>query len=369
MTDDVQAAARDSAMPAGGQTVPPPARGRARARLALGLVVLIALAAAGTYWWLTRNEITTDDAFIDGHAITLAPRIAGTVVALEVRDNQRVVAGQTLLRIDPRSYVAARDAAAARLVQAKALASVAAVRLAQVQITAPARLAAARARLAAATAEAMKADANWRRERRLPRAATTQQALDDATAAHLAADAARARAGARLREADTVAEQIAVARARRAEQDGAVALARARLAAAELDLRWTRLRAPASGWVTRRMVEQGNEVAPGQAVLALVTPKVWVRANFKETALDRIRPGEKVRIRVDAYPELRLTGHVDSIQHGTGARFSAFPAENATGNFVKIVQRVPVKIDIDSGLDPARPLPLGLSVEPTIRLR
>jgi membrane fusion protein, multidrug efflux system len=365
--DDVRSAPKDVPTAPGG--APPRRSGRARARLAVILIALVAVAGATTYWWLTRNEITTDDAFIEGHAITVAPQVAGTVVALRVRDNQRVAAGETLIEIDPRSYQAARDAAAARLAQAEALAEEAAVQLAQIRITAPARLGAARAALASAEAGAVKADADWRRQRHMPSQATTQQAIDDATAAHLAADAAVARARAAVREADTVTEQIAAALALRRERGGEVALARARLATAQLDLAWTKVRAPQAGWVTRRMVEQGNYVQPGQAILALVTPEVWVSANFKETALDRIRPGQKVRIHVDAYPELRLRGHVDSIQRGTGSRFSAFPAENATGNFVKIVQRVPVKIDIDAGLDPNHPLPLGLSVEPTIRVR
>ena len=113
----------------------------------------------------------------------------------------------------------------------------------------------------------------------------------------------------------------------------------------------------------------GDYVTPGQAIMTLVTPDVWVTASFKETQLNRIRPGEKVDISVDAYPSLMLTGHIDSVQLGSGARFSAFPAENATGNFVKIVRRVPVKIVIDSGLDPNLPLPLGISVTPTVLLK
>jgi len=118
--------------------------------------------------------------------------------------------------------------------------------------------------------------------------------------------------------------------------------------------------------VTRRNVEMGNYLQSGTQIMALVTPEVWVTANFKESQLDRIRPGQRVEFEVDAYPSLKLRGHVDSIQLGSGSRFSAFPAENATGNFVKIVQRVPVKVVIDSGLDPNLPLPLGLSVVPTV---
>ncbi|MGC8478180.1 MAG: HlyD family efflux transporter periplasmic adaptor subunit, partial [Acetobacteraceae bacterium] len=167
--------------------------------------------------------------------------------------------------------------------------------------------------------------------------------------------------------ADTVTEQIAAARATLADRIAQVALARARLATAALDLRWTTLRAPVSGYVTTRGVQLGNTVAPGQALLSLVTRREWVTANLKETALTRVRPGEQARIHVDAFPALRLRGHVLSIQQGTGSRFSAFPAENATGNYVKVVQRVPVRISIDN--PPPFALPLGLSVEPTIALR
>ena len=360
-------------LPTPGQAAPgsarPPRSGRARARLAVILIVLAVAAGAAGEWWLTRNEITTDDAFIDGHAITLAARVAGTVVALAVHDNEFVQPGQVVLRIDPRPYRAAMQAAQARLAEAQALATEATVQLAAIRITAPARLEAARAALAAARADAAKADAEWHRQLRMPRAATTQQAIDTATAAHRAAVAATARARAMLARDDTVADRIAAATALRDERNSEVALARARLATAALDLRWTTLRAPRAGWITKRRVELGNDVQPGQALLALVTPDLWVTANLKETALARLRPGEKVRIDVDAYPGLRLRGHVVSIQRGTGSRFSAFPAENATGNYVKIVQRVPVRIAIDSGLDPRHPLPLGLSVEPVIQVK
>jgi membrane fusion protein (multidrug efflux system) len=129
------------------------------------------------------------------------------------------------------------------------------------------------------------------------------------------------------------------------------------------------VRAPQDGWITQRNVEMGNDVTAGQQIFAIVSPEVWITANFKETQLGLMRPGQSVEISVDAYPQLHLTGHVDSIQKGSGSKFSAFPAQNATGNFVKIVQRVPVKIVIDHGLDPNLPLPLGISVEPTVRVQ
>ncbi len=135
-----------------------------------------------------------------------------------------------------------------------------------------------------------------------------------------------------------------------------------------LNLSWTRVTAPQDGWITKRNVEQGNYLQAGQTILSIVTPEIWITANFKESQLDRMRPGRKVDIAIDAYPGLKLIGHVDSIQLGSGSRFTAFPPENATGNYVKIVQRVPVKIVIDAGMDPALPLPLGLSAVPTVHL-
>jgi membrane fusion protein (multidrug efflux system) len=152
------------------------------------------------------------------------------------------------------------------------------------------------------------------------------------------------------------------------QQEGAQRDAEAKLAQAELDLTWTIVQAPQDGWITKRSVELGDYLSVGQEILALVSPQIWITANFKENQLVQVRPGQPVRIAIDMYPDLRLRGHVDSIQLGSGSKFSTFPPENATGNFIKIVQRIPVKIDIDSGLDPKLPLPLGSSAEPTIYL-
>ena len=346
-----------------------PRRRPARARWALLLTVLLGAVTATGYWYVTKDEISTDDAYTDGHAITVAPQVAGEVIALKVDDNERVKAGQVLLEIDPQTYVAARDQAAANLQMADAQLDDARNRLETAVIDYPARLAAAKAELDAASAARTKAEADFRRQTAMPHGATTQEVIDSAVAARLAAIARMEQAEAALRQADTVRQSIAEAEASVHELSGKVALAKAALEQASIDLSRTHVVAPQDGWITKRNVEQGTYVQPGQAVFSIVTPEVWVTANFKESDLDRIRPGEKVDIAVDAYPGLRLRGHVDSIQLGSGSRFTAFPPENATGNFVKIVQRVPVKIIIDSGMDPAVPLPLGVSVVPTIRLR
>jgi len=339
------------------------------ARLSLLLVLMAGALASVSYWYLTMDQISTDDAYTDGQSITIEPQVAGTVVALDVTDNERVKAGQTLIEIDPRAYTATRDEAAANLRIAEAELDTARLKLETARIEYPARRASAQAQLDAAQASRAKADADARRQLALPRQATMQQDVDAAVALRRNAEAQVAQAQAALQQADMVRQFIAGSEALVSQLEAQVALARARLDQATLNLSWTKVAAPQDGWVTRRAVEKGNYVLPGQAIMALVTPDIWITANFKESQLDRMRVGQKVVIRVDAYPDLKLTGHVDSIQRGSGARFSAFPAENATGNFVKIVQRVPVKIVIDSGLDADRPLPLGLSVDPTVYVR
>ena len=340
-----------------------------RARMLLLLVALCAVGGAAAYWYLTRDRTSTDDAYTDGRAVTIAPAIAGLVTSLAVGDNQRVHAGDLLLSIDPRPFQAVRDQAAASLSVARAQLAAAQATLQSVKVTVPARLDMARANLTAAKAEQTKAQADAGRQKALPKEATTRQEIDSANAAMRTADAKVAQADAAVREADVLDDSVAQADARVHELEGQMALAKAQLDVAALNLDWTKVIAPQDGWVTKRAVEAGNYVSVGQALMSLVTPDVWVTANFKEDQLDRMRPGLKVEMTVDAYPGLKLKGHLDSVQFGSGQRFSVFPAENATGNFVKIVQRVPVKIVIDSGLDPDRPLPLGLSVVPTVSFK
>jgi len=343
-------------------------RRAANAKWVLLLIVLIAACGATAYWYLTKDVATTDDAFTDGRAVTVAPQVAGTVVALRVTDNQRVKAGELLLEIDPRAYEAARGQAQGSLEVAEAQLADARIILERAREEYPARLAAAQASLAAARAGHFKADADARRQRGLPKQATTQQEIDTATAAQRGAEAQEDQAQAAVRQAALVPQFIGEAEARVRQLEAQVALARAQLDQASLNLSWTRITAPQDGWITRRNVEAGNYVQAGQSILSIVTPELWVTANFKESQLDRMRPGQTVDIGIDAYPGLKLVGHVDSIQLGSGSRFTAFPPENATGNYVKIVQRIPVKIRIDSGLDPALPLPLGLSATPTVHL-
>ena len=338
-------------------------------RAILGVVLVAAAVGGGLYWFATRNLQSSDDAFIDGRAITIAPQVKGLVVDLLVNDNQFVKTGQKLVQIDPRDYIAARDQAQASLSLAQAQLANARISLDMVRITDPAKLRAAQAQLDSAKAVLVRAQLDYRRQHNIDPAATTRQNVDEANAASAQAVAQVALQDAQVKQADIVPLDLSQAEAQIRQWQAQVASAQAQLDQANLNLSYTEVLAPQDGWITRRNVERGNYVQVGASIFSIVSPQVWVTANFKETELTRMRPGQQVDVAVDAYPELKLRGHVDSVQLGSGSRFSAFPAENATGNYVKIVQRVPVKIIIDSGLDPNVPLPLGASVEPTVHLK
>ena len=338
--------------------------------LIIGAIILVLLAIGIVYYWLsTRNIESTDDAYTDGRAITIAPQVSGVVVSLDVTDNQFVKQGQPLIHIDPRQYRIDREQAEGALATAQAQYRGQQFGLAIAQKNFPAQLEQARAQLENAKAAREKAQADFDRQKSLPKAATSQQEVDAADAALKQAEAQVALADAQVTQNSPVPERIGETDAQVGQLKGQVEQAQSRLDQADLNLSWTTVVAPQDGWITKRNVEVGNYINVGQQIFSIVSPEVWVTANFKEGQLDYMRPGQKVRIKVDAYPSLDLRGHVDSIQLGSGSKFTAFPPENATGNFVKVVQRVPVKIVIDSGLDPNIPLPLGISVEPTVTVK
>lgn len=334
------------------------------------LVVLVGLVLGGIYWWLSNLNIeSTDDAYTDGRAVQIAPQVSGRVVSLDVTDNQFVRKGQALIHIDPRQFINDRDQAQGTLDTAKA--QLAGQRLGAeiAKKNFPAALQAAEADLASAKANLERRQADFARQKSLPKQATTQQEVDSATASLQQAQAQVLQSQARVVQATPVEQNIGQSEAQVRQLTGQGEQAQAKLNQANLNLSYAVVRAPQDGWITKRNVETGNYVSSGQQIFAIVSPEVWITANFKETQLNLMRSGQSVHITVDAYPDLDLHGHVDSVQLGSGSKFSAFPAENATGNFVKIVQRVPVKIVIDSGLDPTLPLPLGISVVPTVTVR
>jgi membrane fusion protein (multidrug efflux system) len=336
----------------------------------VGAVVLALLAIGGLYYWITTRGIEdTDDAYTDGRAITIAPQVSGVVVSLDVNDNQFVKQGQPLIHIDPRQYQIDREQAEGALATANAQYRGQQYGLEVAKKNFPAQLAQAKAQLENAKATQARTQADYDRQKALPKAATSQQDVDAAEAALKQAEAQVALAEAQVTQNSPVEQRVGETDAAVGQLKGQVEQAQARLDQANLNLSWTVVKAPQDGWITKRNVEKGNYVAPGQQIFSIVATEVWITANFKESQLVNMRPGQHVSIRVDAYPQLRLEGHVDSIQLGSGSKFTAFPPENATGNFIKIVQRVPVKIVIDKGLDPGIPLPLGISVSPKVTVQ
>jgi membrane fusion protein (multidrug efflux system) len=340
---------------------------RSKKPLIIVAVVVVVLAIVGFFFWFARrNEVTTDDAYTDGNVVTLVPKVSGYVIQLGVNDNTHVKKGELLVRIDPRDYLTAQAQAEASLALARAQLQSAqeALRIARVQY--PAQLMSAEAQQQAAAASLEQAQRQYARQHEVDKRATTQENIDASTSQQLNSAANLKSAKAQVQVARLVPEQIRQAASTVAERDAQVKQAEAQLAQANLNLSYTEIRAPSDGFVTQRSVQLGDYVTAGATMFLIVTPEVWVTANFKESQIGRMRPGDRVDIEIDAYSGYKLSGYVQSIQYGSGSRFSAFPAENATGNFVKIVQRIPVKIIIDRGLDPDRPLPLGLSVSPVV---
>lgn len=304
--------------------------------LCLGAVVVV---AGGWAWARSGGAASTDNAYVRGDVTSLAPKVAGYVTAVEVKDNQAVRAGEVLFRIDDRDY-------RARLAQA--VANVEAAEARRINVDAETELQHALIRQAEAQSRAAAAELNlatkaYERRRELIRSNTISQAHVDES------DAARSRAEASVSAAAATVEaqrqRIAVLAAQREAAVAAVAQAEAARDLAEIDLDSTVVRAPVGGVVGNRQVRIGRLVAPGAALLDIVpVDDVWVVANFKETQVEHIRPGQRARITIDGYPAGALEGVVDSFAPGSGSAFSLLPPDNATGNFVRVVQRVPVKI-------------------------
>ncbi len=310
-----------------------PARRSARPFVILFAVLALIGLGFGIYWWINRDFATTDDAAIDGTICTIAPQIARRVVAVEVTDNQHVTAGQVLVKLDDRDEQVALLHAQATVAQALA------------------QQAQAEAAAEETAATLTQAEQDYKRFTSINPRATTRQQVDAATAAIHAQQAKLSAA-----EADM---QAAAA---------ALTVAKAQEESAKLQLSYTAITAPIDGHVAMKSVQLGNVVAPGSPMMALVGDEVWVTANYKETQLAGIKPGAKATVTVDAYPGVTFKAHVDSVQYGTGAVFSLLPAQNATGNYIKIVQRVPVKIMFNDSRTGRYLLAPGMSVVPEVRV-
>ncbi len=377
------------------------------------VVASLLIIGGGVYYFLTKGHVSTDDAFIDGHIFSVTPRVAGYVISVDVDDNQEVKEGDPLVSLDPTEYEVAVAEARANLAESK-------FTLTSLELGVPLELSqteqkvrgaeselntlnknletknqeedAANQDLLKAQAEHDKAMIDFRRMNELLKGqAISQSTMDEVetrvqttlaqvNAARAKAEAVKKQKAALLSDKDRLQANIRLAstgedqakiRSRQVEaQQARVELAAARLHQAELNLGYTNIKSPTHGFVTRKKVEPGQMVSRGQPLMAIVplNPKlIWVTANYKETELYGVKPGQLVSIEVDTYSGVKFKGRVDSIMSGTGAAFSLFPPENATGNYVKIVQRIPVKIVFDTKEpNPFPALRIGMSVVPTI---
>jgi membrane fusion protein (multidrug efflux system) len=337
-----------------------------RARI-FALVVLIVGIISG-YYLIHRGEESTDDATIEADVVTIAPKVNGYVKALYVHDNQFVKAGDVLLEIDPTDYIISLNRAQANVDAAQASYQASSQALSGTKISAPSTIDVARAQVNLAQANWVKATKDLERMRKVGDLVRSRAELDTAIAQEKIMRASLEDAKARLRAAQTAPTTIAGAAANQAQLAAQLKSALADLAQAQQYVADTKIVAASDGYITRRGISRGDYVQPGQQLAYLVGKEVWVIANFKETQLKNMRRGQKVAIHIDALPDIKAEGKVDSIQSGTGVRFSAFPPENATGNFVKVVQRVPVKIVFTTPATASLLAP-GISVEPTVFTR
>ena len=350
-------------------------RRKITAAIVFTVVAIIGIVSVYFYVQYKSTHISTDDAFIDGDIYTIASKVTGTVKVIHVNDNQSVRKGDILVELDSSDF---------DVKMVEALSAVNAEKAKIVEIDA--RIEAARRQVeeAIAKSDAIKAinelqKANLaqaekdreRAENLQKKDAISRERYEKALTVYKVA-VAQVKAAAEdqksvLFAVETQKAMIKQAEALRITQHSSIKQKEAVLETARLNSGYTKLVAPADGYITKKSVQTGNQIQAGQPLMALVSLEgAYVVANYKETQLEKVKPGQKVEIKVDTYPGKKFQGKVDSIMAGTGAVFSLFPAENATGNFVKVVQRIPVKIVIDKDADPEQVLRMGMSVVPTI---
>jgi membrane fusion protein (multidrug efflux system) len=331
-------------------------KGKGNKRQRAGILLLIILVVGCTYgfkWWIKgRTHIETDNAFIEAHIHTVSARVPGVVRNVAVLDNQFVKKGALLVELDPADY------------QVRVVNATASLNMARNETSGEhASVDAAKATVSLSTVKLEQADTDLRRGKALfAREVVAKEQLDRLETAYKVAVMEKRHAEEALRRA-----QAEVGLSNSGSKDAKVAQKRAQLDEASLSLSYTKIFAPADGYITRKSAEPGNNIQPGQPLMALVAlDDAWVTANYKESQLTHVKPGQRVEFTVDAYPGHTFRGSVDSIMAGTGAAFSLLPPENATGNYVKVIQRIPVKIAIDKKSDPDHHLRVGMSVVPSI---
>jgi membrane fusion protein, multidrug efflux system len=351
-------------------TAEPETRSRTRRLpLIIGAILVIALGTWGVRRYLFgRHHVTTDNAQVDGHITAISPRIAGFIDRVPVEENQHVKAGDTLVVLDQRDLAVRLDQAEADLRTAQAAVGSnrrAGEADAQLQAT-RAEAASAQADIAAAEATYKQASADYERYRGL--AASKIISAQQLDAAEAARDQAAASLEATRRRASAAGSQVSASGAALRGADARLAAAQSAVETARLQLSYATLLAPSSGIVAKRSAEPGALVQIGQNLMSIVPDtNIWVTANMKETQLEKIRVGDPVEFDVDAYPGVTFHGKVESLSPATGARFALLPPDNATGNFTKVVQRLPIRIAVDgTEADPAHPLRPGMSVDVTV---
>lgn len=339
--------------------------------------VLILIGALALYFYrgYKATHITTDDAFVDGRIHLIASKVPGTVKGIHVKDNQFVKRNDLLLEMDPRDYEVKVKEAHAGLEMERAKLSEIRDRVDTVRKQLSegiASLEAARATLELQEANLRQAEIDFRRaESLLKKEVVTKDQFDKAKTNYDVGVAQVKAARERIKQLEASLEtQKALIKQTETSlipQQAQIQQKDAILSGAQLNKSYTKIYAPSDGYIAKRTVEVGNQIQSGQSLMAVVPlDDIWITANYKETQLERVRPGQKVKIKVDTYPGKAFQGKVESVMAGTGVVFSLFPPENATGNYVKIVQRIPVKIVLDQGTDPAHILRIGMSVVPTI---
>jgi membrane fusion protein (multidrug efflux system) len=318
-----------------------------RAFAIAGAVICIGLITGYFYINYRKTHVSTDDAFVEGNIHTIAAKISGTVKAIYVDDNQAVKKGDLLVEIDPADY-------SVRLQEAKSALSVERAKLAEAET----KIESAKANLDLARANLKLAETDKDRAVKLfAEQVIPQERYDHAMTGYEVA----------LAQVKAAEEQLRTAESAKITQISTIKQKEAQASLADLNYEYTKLYAPVDGYITRKSVQLGNQIQVGQPLMALVALNdIWVVANYKETEMGNIRPGQEVTITVDSYPGRVFKGKVDSIMAGTGVSFSLFPPENATGNYVKVVQRIPVKIVLQEGTDRDHVLRIGMSVEPTV---
>ncbi|MED5524867.1 MAG: HlyD family secretion protein [Pseudomonadota bacterium] len=324
------------------------------------LLVVVALAAGGgAWWWLHQGQETTDNAYVKADIVPVMSRLNGTVTQILVADNQKVTAGTPLIQLDPRDYQVALAQAKADLAEQQSVLD----HLVDRQNAQQTLVESAQASFDAANAELKRAQQQVDRLSRLSGKQYVSQ--DDLDAAELNRDAAKARLAQAKAQIASEQAQLQVILGEQPQLQATVDVAKAKVENAELQLSYTTITAPRDGFVTSRQVQLGQTASPGARLMSLVTPKIWVEANYKETQVAGMKIGQQVDIVADAKSGVTFKAHVESFAGATGSEFALLPPENATGNFTKVVQRLPVRLAFDNGQDLSVIRP-GMSVLATV---